>query len=155
MIQLKRILFPTDFSPLAKAAQEYACELADKFGAELHVLFVAQELTILPIDPTSTLVDRATDMGQVVASAQSCMERCLPADWEGRHKVKKTVLVGSPIVEIVRYARENEMDLIVLGTHGRTGLTHVLMGSVAENVVRKAGCPVLTVRAKGHQFVMP
>ena len=58
-------------------------------------------------------------------------------------------------MEIIRYARKQEIDLIVLATHGRTGLTHVLLGSVAENVVRTAPCPVLTVRPEGHQFVMP
>jgi nucleotide-binding universal stress UspA family protein len=58
-------------------------------------------------------------------------------------------------VEIVRYARTQEIDVIVLATHGRTGLAHVLIGSVAENVVRTAPCPVLTVRPEGHQFVMP
>ena len=70
-------------------------------------------------------------------------------------KVIHHVLDGHPLVEIVRYAREKSIDLIVIGTHGRTGLAHVLMGSVAENVVRKAACPVLTVRPSGHQFVMP
>lgn len=58
-------------------------------------------------------------------------------------------------MEIIDYARENEIDLIVIGTHGRSGLMHILMGSVAERIVRKAPCPVLTVKPEGHQFVMP
>jgi universal stress protein A len=65
------------------------------------------------------------------------------------------VVEGSPKAEIVRYARKQDIDLIVLATHGRTGLSHVLMGSVAESIVRTAPCPVLTVRPEGHQFVMP
>ena len=65
------------------------------------------------------------------------------------------VRTGVPFLEIIRYAKELEIDLIVLGTHGRTGLAHVLLGSVAERVVRKSPCPVLTVHPKGHQFVMP
>jgi nucleotide-binding universal stress UspA family protein len=62
---------------------------------------------------------------------------------------------GPPVVEIVRYARDAEIGLIVIGTHGRGGLAHVFLGSVAENVVRKAPCPVLTVRHPQHEFVMP
>jgi nucleotide-binding universal stress UspA family protein len=62
---------------------------------------------------------------------------------------------GSPKVEIINYARTHNIDLIVLSTHGRTGLTHVIMGSVAESIVRTAPCPVLTMRPDGHQFVMP
>jgi len=65
------------------------------------------------------------------------------------------VVEGSPKVEIIAYARKHDIDLIVLSTHGRTGLTHVIMGSVAESVVRTAPCPVLTMRPDGHQFVMP
>jgi nucleotide-binding universal stress UspA family protein len=65
------------------------------------------------------------------------------------------VVEGPPKVEIVRYARTQDIDLIGLATHGRSGLAHVLIGSVAENVVRTAPCPVLTVRPEGHQFVMP
>ena len=62
---------------------------------------------------------------------------------------------GTPFLEIIRYAREHEIDLIVMGTHGRSGLGHVLIGSVAERVVRKSPCPVLTIRPGGHEFVMP
>ena len=65
------------------------------------------------------------------------------------------VLNGVPFVEIIRYARESEMDLIVMGTHGRTGLGHLLIGSVTERVVRKSPCPVLTVKHPEHEFVMP
>ena len=65
------------------------------------------------------------------------------------------VVEGSPKVEIIQYARTQNIDLIVLATHGRTGLPHVIMGSVAESVVRSAPCPVLTVRPEGHQFLMP
>jgi universal stress protein A len=69
--------------------------------------------------------------------------------------VIQAVVEGSPKVEIIRYASKQNIDLIVLATHGRTGLPHLMMGSVAESVVRTAPCPVLTVRPEGHQFVMP
>ena len=62
---------------------------------------------------------------------------------------------GTPFLEVIRYAKDHDIDLVIVGTHGRTGLVHVLMGSVAEKIVRKAPCPVLAVRPEGHQFVMP
>ena len=76
-------------------------------------------------------------------------------DWAGKCNVTREVLMGHPFVEIIRYAREQDVDCIVLGTHGRSGLSHLLLGSVAERVVRKAPCPVLTVRHPEHEFVMP
>jgi nucleotide-binding universal stress UspA family protein len=79
----------------------------------------------------------------------------LDPQWPVGRKVVQAVVEGSPKVEIARYARTHEIDLIVLATHGRSGLAHVLIGSVAESVVRTARCPVLTVRPEGHQFVMP
>ena len=73
---------------------------------------------------------------------------------EGKLVVRATAQ-GTPFLEIIRYAKEKDIDMIVMGTHGRSGLVHMLMGSVAEKVVRKAPCPVLTVRPEGHKFVMP
>jgi nucleotide-binding universal stress UspA family protein len=75
--------------------------------------------------------------------------------WDEKHTVVRELRKGSPFLEIVRYAKDKNIDLIVLGTHGRSGLSHVLLGSVAERVVRKAPCPVLTVRHPEHEFVMP
>ena len=67
----------------------------------------------------------------------------------------KRIVRGRPFVEIIRYAREKKIDIIVVGTHGHSGLTHILMGSVAEKVVRKSPCPVLTIRHPDHEFEMP
>lgn len=153
MILLKRILVPTDFSEFSKIAADYACELAAKFDAELHLLHVLQS------HPTATprfamglalpgsVQESRADAEEALASVVDPQRR------KGRTIVR--VVEGAPFVQIVRYARENEIDLIVVGTHGHSGLVHVLMGSVAENVVRKSPCPVLTVRPEGHQFVMP
>ncbi len=80
----------------------------------------------------------------------------LPADgWSNGKPVIREVRVGAAFMEIIEYARFKEIDLLVIGTHGRSGLMHVLMGSVAERIVRKSPCPVLTVKPEGHQFVMP
>ena len=79
----------------------------------------------------------------------------LDPKWVEGRKMIRVVVEGSPKLEIIQYARDQNIDLIVLATHGRTGLRHVIMGSVAETVVRTAPCPVLTVRSEGHQFVTP
>ena len=91
----------------------------------------------------------------MVADAQEALKK-LPADgWDDGPPVVREVRVGTAFMEIIEYARETDIDMIVIGTHGRSGLMHVLMGSVAERIVRKGPCPVLTVKPKGHQFVMP
>ena len=80
----------------------------------------------------------------------------LPApQWQEKLAITRKVLFGTPFIEIVRYARDNDIDLLVLGTHGRGAIAHMLMGSTAEKIVRKAPCPVLTVRPEAHEFVLP
>lgn len=155
MISLKRILFPTDLSENAKVAEAYACAFAEQFGAELHVLSVVQDMTILPPDPASSFVLPASNMDEVRASVEKALVSIPDAAWAAGKSLVRAVRTGTPFVEIIRYARENDIDLIVMGTHGFTGLVHALLGSVAEKVVRKAPCPVLTVRPKDHKFEMP
>ena len=89
------------------------------------------------------------------AAAEKSLAGVLDPTWAAGRTVIHAVVEGSPKSEIIQYARMHDIDLIVLATHGRTGLPHVIMGSVAETVVRTAPCPVLTVRPEGHQFVMP
>lgn len=153
-LRIQRILLPTDFSKLSAAATNYACELAAQYDAELHLLHTLE---------THTSSAPAFEMGLALptyiseskAAAEKSLAGVLDPQWIAGRKVIQSVVEGSPKVEIIRYARNQNIDLIVLSTHGRTGLSHVLMGSVAENVVRTAPCPVLTVRPEGHQFVMP
>lgn len=154
MINLKRILLPTDFSKLSSSATKYACELAEKFNAELHLLHVFQIQTISTPDLAMSLALPSLIQESRVAAEKS-LAAFLDPKWKDGRTVVAAVVQGPPFVEIIRYAREKDIDLIVLSTHGRTGLIHALMGSVAEKVVRKAPCPVLTVRPEGHQFVMP
>ena len=91
----------------------------------------------------------------LVKDANATLQKLPPDGWDDGKPVVREVRVGAAFMEIIDYARENEIDLIVIGTHGRSGLMHILMGSVAERIVRKAPCPVLTVKPEGHQFVMP
>ena len=155
MIQLKRVLVPTDFSEFSRTALTYGCEFAAAFGAELHLLHVVQDVVGLVPEPGLAFPPPGNYMAELQASAEQALAR-LPGipGMEGLN-VARATRQGAPFVEIIRYARESDVDLIVLGTHGRTGLAHVLLGSVAERVVRKAPCPVLTVRPSGHEFKMP
>ena len=86
-------------------------------------------------------------------AAEKALESLLSAEWMKGKNVVRATRMGSPFVEITTYAKEKDVDLIVLGTHGRSAIAHILLGSVAEKVVRKSPCPVLTVHPHGHQFV--
>lgn len=150
MIAIQQILLPTDFSDSSEQARSYACEFAKRFGAKLHLLHVVQPIAlpayIGPLPETITEPEEA--------ARKELKEWEHPAFQEAK-EVVRIVKTGPPFVEIVRYASDNNIDLIVMGTHGRSGIAQALMGSVAEKVVRKASCPVLTIHPKGHQFVMP
>ena len=153
MSRLNRILAPVDFSEFSDVALRYATEFAVRFDAELHLLNVIQNPTFLSPDPTLLTGAIGEFSEQLADFARKKLDEIeLPFE---PSRQQRTIREGAPVVEIVRYARENQIDLIVLGTHGRSGLSHVFLGSVAENVVRKAPCPVLTVRHPQHEFVMP
>jgi nucleotide-binding universal stress UspA family protein len=150
MIELKRILLPTDFSECSERARSYACELAKRFAAELHLLHV-----VAPVSLPGYVGPVPEELLHPEEGARAQLEEWNDPAFEQIQGVVRAITTGTPFVEIVRYARDREVDLIVMGTHGWSGLTHMLLGSVTEKVVRKASCPVLTVRPEGHQFVMP
>ncbi len=153
-MQIKTILFPTDFSNGARAAMDYALSLAKDYEAKLILLYVIQDISIAEwyIPSTLSVADLVEDMQK---SAWKEMDKWA-AEAAGRAQdVEKMVERGVPFVEIIRTAKEKKADLIVIGTHGRTGIDHMLFGSTAEKVVRKAPCPVLTVRIPGREFKMP
>jgi nucleotide-binding universal stress UspA family protein len=155
MIQINKILVPTDFSEFSKHAVRYGCEFARRFSAQLHLLNVVEDIYPLIPEPGMMYPAAATYLMELQDLAKKNFEKFPPADWMQGIDDVRNVVTGTPFVEIIRYARENDIDLVVIGTHGRSGLVHVLMGSVAERVVRKSPCPVLTVRPEGHGFVMP
>ena len=153
-IRIQRILLPTDFSNYSAAATKYACELATKFDAELHLLHTLEtQLSSTPGFAMGLALQQWVSESR--AAAEKSLAGVLDPKWSTGRTVIQAVVEGSPKTEIIQYARNQNIDLIVLATHGRTGLPHVIMGSVAETVVRTAPCPVLTVRPTGHQFVMP
>ena len=146
---LTRILLPTDFSDTARYALDYARELAGPFGAGVHLLHVVPEpMQNLAMEAMPVVTDLAE---RWKADAESRLEEIR---LDGIETVR-AVRIGHAFVEILQYAADNAIDLIVMGTHGRGPVEHLLLGSVAEKVVRKASCPVLTVKQAGHVFVMP
>ena len=146
---IQRILFATDFSEPAKCAQAYALALAEKFGAELHVLHAVAEDVFVPAP------DLAAEWLQTETErSRQRMQTELGPDWSAKGRAVQVIRQGHAVQETVQYAKESNADLIVIGTHGRTGLASLLLGSVAEKIVRLATCPVLTVHPRGHQFVL-
>jgi nucleotide-binding universal stress UspA family protein len=155
MIRLQTILAPTDFSEFSTHALRYACEFARRFGAQLHLLHVIDESRTTP-DPLLGAPVAEAEIRDLQRGAESALLELPAADWrDGVDVAARIVQIGAPFLEIIRYAKDNAIDLIVIGTHGRSGLAHVLIGSTAERVIRKSPCPVLTVRPEGHDFIMP
>ena len=141
MIVIKTILHPTDFSERSDLAFRLACWMARDYGARVIVLHVAEPL------PT------VSDVGMLIppppVDLLSLREKLdhLKARG-GKAQVETLLLQGTPADEILKVAENNKCDLILMGTHGRTGIGRLLMGSVAEQIVRKATCPVLTVKTR-------
>jgi nucleotide-binding universal stress UspA family protein len=153
MIPLKNILVPTDFSDTSEVAVTYAQALAEAFGATVHVLHVLRDpASHLPVEALAAL---PTLREQLAWDAQQRLGKVLAGPEAQKLDVQRVVRMGVPFVDIIGYAKGHDIDLIVMGTHGRGPIKHMLLGSVAEKVVRKAPCPVLTVRPPAHQFVMP
>lgn len=155
MIDLHRILVPTDFSKHSQNALAYATAFAEKFNADLYLLHVVQDLTLFIPDAMSMGPPVAPPIEQFTAAAKAALERVIEEHKLQQFKVHAEVREGTPFYEIVRFAKESNIDLIIMGTHGHNALVQMLLGSTAEKVVRKAPCPVLTVRHPEHEFVHP
>ena len=153
MIALKHVLVPTDFSETSDVALRYGKAFADAFGATLHVVHIIEEPYGQPWAVEAYGFSLAALQDEWVKEAETRMGKVLTDDERLKLKAVTTTVLGHPVMEILRYAKENAIDLVVMGTHGRGPLSHVVMGSVAERVVRKATCPVLTVRAPEREFV--
>jgi nucleotide-binding universal stress UspA family protein len=158
MLEINRVLYPTDFSEFSTAALPYAVKVAEQNKSELHclhVLDIAREelLSHGYIVPLAPLPEVSED--EIIKTGRKRLDAFCAEHVETKQPLVKEVLMGKPFVEIIRYARRRRIDLIVMGTHGRSALLSMLLGSVAERVVRKAPCPVLTVRHPEHVFEMP
>ena len=142
-MEYKRILCPVDFSDISKRVLEIAADLAKRFGADLHVIHVFQ----LPATMLEAVYEDPTDMEEEIRQRlNDKLNEFVQKTKKPDVKITTGVYEGVPDVEIIKLARENQADMIVMGTRGKTGLSHVLLGSVAERVIRNAEVPVMTVR---------
>ncbi len=158
MLTITKILYPTDFSQHSQVAIPLAVDLAKHYGAELHCLHVVDTeheyfmeggyIVPLRTEPIDSEQLRKVARRHMTESVNQNMS-------ELGGSVRQVVVLGKPFEQIVRYAREEKIDLIVIGTHGHSALASMLLGSVAEKVIRKAPCAVLSVRHPEHKFQAP
>lgn len=149
MLALKKILFPTDFSRCAEQAQTHALALAQEYGAELHMLHVNPALEYAPHALDQNFPNHEQITVQMRELALRHMSTALTSREAGRVRVQQVYQNGISVAPVIlTYASANDIDLIVMGTHGRRGLGHLFLGSVAEEIVRMATCPVLTIRER-------
>jgi len=153
MIDLKTILVPSDFSECSDAAIRYGLELARRFDAKLHLLHVVQDPATQPWAAEGFALPLVETIEQWRKDARLRLAAAVPPADAAR--VTCASSVATPTEEILRYASANAVDLIVMGTHGRGGVSHILLGSITEKIVRRAPCPVLTVRRPEREFVVP
>jgi nucleotide-binding universal stress UspA family protein len=155
MIALKNVLVATDFSEPSATALEYGRELARTFNASLHVLHIVDNV-VQGMVADAAPANYADVLQALEESGRRRLEATIRDDDRRELNAKPVLMSGTATAAgIVSYAREAHVDLIVMGTHGRGGWSHLMMGSVAEKVVRTAPCPVLTVRQPQHEFVSP
>src|SRR5262245_44490886 len=155
MITLKNVLVATDFGEASDAALTYGRALAERFGARLHVLHVAQNIYLNAFGSENFAAIAPSLQKELEETARKELdERLIDSDGSGPPTTGVVLTSNSPAFAIVDYAREHSIDLVVVGTHGRGALTHFLMGSVAERVVRLAPCPVMTIKHPEHDFVL-
>ena len=154
-VQIRKILCPTDFSPNSEHALLYGIALASAYQAQLKLLHVVELPVIAAADYYTGMGFTPEEVGRFKEAAGEQLENRLKEIQKEYTNATCELASGTPFVEIIRVAKDDTSDLIVLGTHGRSGLAHMLIGSVAEKIVRKAPCPVLTVKHPEHEFVMP
>ena len=154
MIRMKKILVPTDFSDYSAHALQYGLSFCREYNASLILLHVIED-PFYPSDGATFGFNVEEFFRRMEEESAKRMLELVPPEVEKEMPVERIAIRGTPFLEIIRLAKEREVDMIVLSTHGRSGLAHVLMGSVTEKVVRKAPCPVLVVRRSQHEFIMP
>ena len=144
MIKIDVVLHPTDFSEVSRHAIPYAMEFAVKYSAKLILLHV--------LDLPYSAISMAEE---AMREAQEKLHDLIPADKRDRLDMETVVLRGAPCEEVIKLAKERSADIIIIGAHGEGGWRHAILGDTAEKVVRKAPCPVLTIRHPEHEFIVP
>lgn len=151
-IKLQRILVPIDFSNHSMNALKYAVSFAQQFKASIDLIYVI-EPAVYPADFSFGQIGFPNIEEELQTHVDEELENLIKNGIRGRVVSRKVVRTGKPFYEINQYAQERNIDLIIIATHGHTGVEHILFGSTAEKVVRKAPCPVLVVRTGEHEFV--
>jgi nucleotide-binding universal stress UspA family protein len=151
-IALQRILVPIDFSEHSKNALKYAIPFANRFRASIDLIYVV-EPTIYPADFSFSQIGFPNVEEELRNRGSDELDNLIKNEIAGVVPARKVVRTGKPFFEINQYADEESIDLIIIATHGHTGMEHILFGSTAEKVVRKAPCPVLVVRTGEHEFI--
>jgi nucleotide-binding universal stress UspA family protein len=151
-IALKRILVPIDFSDYSKDALKYAIPFACQFKASIDLIYVVEPI-IYPADFSFGQVGFPNIEEELQKRGKKQLKNLIKNKKAEKIFRKMVVRTGKPFYEINQYALEENIDLIIIATHGHSGMEHILFGSTAEKVVRKAPCPVLVVRTGEHEFV--
>ncbi len=152
MINLKKILCPIDHSDCSKDALRYAVSFAMKDKCKLYLL---HKIDIRSFDENMDTISKQIPDEETLEQLRTKLLDCIPEEIRDDMDVEAIVIQGIPFAEIISTAREKNIDMIVIGSHGRSGIAHMMLGSVSEKVVRKAPCPVLTIRNPDQKFVMP
>ncbi len=151
--EISKVLVPIDFSDYSKSALKYAVSFVKHFSAQLILVYVVEPVIYPPDFSMGQIAIPSVDLDmdkRAIDELNKLAEQEIPSEI----KVKSVVKTGKPFIEIIETASEQDVDLIIIATHGHTGMEHILFGSTAEKVVRKAPCPVLTLREpiKGFLF---
>lgn len=156
MITLKNVLVATDFGRASETALAYGRQFARAYDSKLHVLHVVQNVFTATFGVEGYVTNVAALQREAEEAARKQLDAVVTEDDRRELGAKGVTLTSaSPAFAIVSYAKDIKADLIIVGTHGRGAMAHLIMGSVAERVVRTAPCPVLTVRHPEHEFVLP
>lgn len=150
---IKRVLVPIDFSDYSKNSLKYAVKMVSSFNADLVLIYVVEPVIYPPDFSMGQIAIPSIDT-EVDKRAFEELNNLARTEIPAGIKCKSIIKTGKPFLEIIETAREEDIDLIIMASHGHTGVEHILFGSTAEKVVRKAPCPVLTVRdpVKGFEF---
>lgn len=151
ILHLKKILVPTDFSDTSTKAVQYALRFAEQFGCDIALLYVVEPAT--PMIGAPLGVEPYTDKDEFSMAEKDLAALAAESHINNAHSVSSFVRIGHAPNEITKAARDFDVDLIIIATHGYTSWRHLCMGSTTERVVRAAPCPVLVVREKEHEFV--
>jgi nucleotide-binding universal stress UspA family protein len=151
-LNISKVLVPIDFSDYSKNALKYAVNFVKHFKAQLYLIYVVEPVIYPPDFSMGQIAIPSVDLEmdkRAIDELNKLADQEIPAEI----KVKTIVKTGKPFIEIIETARDQDVDLIIIATHGHTGVEHILFGSTAEKVVRKAPCPVLTLREPIKGFI--